>query len=458
MDSIKDILNFNFNADAFAKMGSNVVSIRLMQNLNKKTAELKYMSCKFDSYATAEDKSIDIDCIINEINRSDQLPNFPTRKEKRILRAMCFHLSEINNETMVADVLQSINKKWSNSFFSGLIYTVFQFWEPVSSKFRKIRDLLKDKLLKYNGSIPRYKFLHDNINYIDDNGPVTLGVMLKAKNESIWACTKVFDIPEQSINNQYFSDVIFSYYRYKFTKYVNYDELRKVLEQHNMSLTDKSVIPLFIVKSEDVSTLQKEKLENLAKSRIGDCENNALWSLPTTVDSERQERIKQAQDLMRLWTNEKCISTYFKICVDDMERKQFWIKHINEIERIRIAGSRVTKQLMDLDPRLSKLLDGHFILSTINTKKLTSAIVMKIRNKVYVEFSEKGNALYVYQEDRLPIDNLFSLKDIPTAISGLKLTSMGPLIDAYFDCVNESGTVRHSGEWEYRLSNYICTH
>lgn len=458
MYSINDLLNFNFNADAFAKMGSNVVSIGLMQNINRKTTELEYISSKFDSYATAEDKSIDIDSIINEINRHNRLPNFPTIKEKRILRAICFHLSEINSEDLLTNVLQSINKNWSNSFFSGLIYTVFQFWEPVSSKFCKIRDLLKDKLLKYNGNIPRYKFLHDNISYIDDNGPTTLGVMLKAKNESIWACTNILDVPEQSINYQYFSDVIFSYYKYKFTKYVNYDDLRKELNRHNMSLTDKSVIPLFIVKSEDAPTLQKEKLEDLAKSRIGNCENNAIWSLPTTVDSERQERIKQAQNLMRLWTNEKCINTYFEICVDDVERKRFWIKHINEIERIRIAGSRVTKQLMDLDPRLAQLLDGHFILSTINTKKMTSAIVMKIRNKVYVEFSEKGNALYVYQEDKLPIDNLFSLKHIPTAISGLKRTYMSPLIDTYFDCINESGTVRHSGEWEYRLSNYIRTH
>lgn len=458
MDSINDLLGFHFNADAFAKMGSNVVSTRIMQSIDRRTAELKGISNELGSYATTEDKSIDVDSIIKEINQYNRMPNFPPRKEKKILRALCFHLSEIDHENSLSNVLQRIDNNWSNSFFSGLIYTVFEFWDPISSKFRKMRNLLKDRLLNYNGETPRYVFLRNNINYIDDNGPISLGVTLKSANMPIWACTEVLNMPEQNIKYKYFSDVIFSYYKYKFTKYVNYDDLKKVLKQHDRSLADKSVIPLFIVQSKDVSTLQKEKFEQLAKERIGDCENNARWSLPITVDSERLTRIKQAQDLLRLWTNEKCINTYFEQCVDDMERKQFWIKHINEIERIRIAGSMVTKQLMDLDPRLSELLDGHFILSTINTKKMTSAIVMKIRNKVYVEFSEKGNALYVYQEDKLPIDNLFSLKDIPTAISGLKRKYMSPLIDTYYDCANESGTVRHSGEWEYRLSNYIHTH
>ena len=110
-----------------------------------------------------------------------------------------------------------------------------------------------------------------------------LGVKLKSAKKSILSCTEVLGMSDQKITYRYFSDVIYSYYKYKFDECIGYDELDKVLNLHNNSLTDKSVIPLFIARKKNLTTSWKDALEFLSKERIGDCENNAKWSLPIEV-------------------------------------------------------------------------------------------------------------------------------------------------------------------------------
>lgn len=459
MENINDLLNFHFKADTFAKMGMNVINTNLIDGVKNKISELKEISNKIDAIGSGVDKSIDINPILAYINKYESLPELSMKNEKKVLRALCYYLSEIKSSNAIAYILQSLDRKWQNSFYWGLIDYVFQFWNPVSQNFCRVRDFLRDKLNNYNGTNSKYIFIRDNIKYFENNGPIMLGVKLKSDKKPILSCTEVLGMSEQKITYRYFSDVIYSYYKYKFDECIGYDELDKVLNLHNNSLTYKSVIPLFIARKKNLTTFWKDALESLSKQRIGDCENNAKWSLPVEVETERHDLLKEAQNLIRIWSNEKYISIYFEKCVDDPRRKIFWLKYIKDIEKIRIAGSRVTKQTMSTDMRLMQLLHGKFILGTNNTKSDTSAIIMQIRGKIYIEFSEKGNALYVYQEHNLPISKLFSCFVIQS-INSLKKTNMDQLIDtSYWNGYdNDYGRMVHIGEWEHRLSNYISRH
>lgn len=459
MENINDLLNFHFKADTFAKMGMNVINTNLIDGVENKISELKEISNKIDAIGSGVDKSIDINPILAYINKYESLPELSMKNEKKVLRALCYYLSEIKSSNAIAYILQSLDRKWQNSFYWGLIDYVFQFWNPVSQNFCRVRDFLRDKLNNYNGTNSKYIFIRDNIKYFENNGPIMLGVKLKSDKKPILSCTEVLGMSEQKITYRYFSDVIYSYYKYKFDECIGYDELDKVLNLHNNSLTDKSVIPLFIARKKNLTTFWKDALESLSKQRIGDCENNAKWSLPIEVETDRHEMLKQAQNMIRIWTNEKYISIYFEKCVDDPRRKTFWLKYIKDIERIRIAGSRVTKQTMSTDVRLIQLLHGKFILGTNNTRSDTSAIIMQIRGKIYIEFSKKENALYVYQEHNLPIKKLFSCFTIQS-INSLKKTDMNQLIDisSWNEYDNDYGRMVHIGEWEHRLSNYISRH
>ena len=458
MDNINDILGFHFNAETFAKMGNNVINNALITEVEKKTSELHEISNQFDAIGIGVDKSIDIEGILRKINSDNQLPDLSAQDEKKVLRTLCYYLSEIKGDVAFKAILHCIDEKWANSFLLGVIDYVFQFWNPLSSKFRNVRDFLKVKLQRYDGTNPRYVFLRDNIECLEDNGPVSLGAQLKVNHKTIMSCTEELGFPEQKISYNYFSDVIYTYYKYKFIDDGDYEELNNVLNLHNNPITDKSVIPLFITQKKGLSTSSKEALEALSKLRIGDCENNAKWSLPTEVETERHELLKEAQKLIRFWTNEKYISLFFEKCVDEVGRKQFWLKYIKQIDKIRIVGSRVTKHFMNLDSILRTLTNDKFILAT-NTMSNVSAIIMQIRDKVYIEFSEIGNALYVYDKEHLPNEKTFSCKTIRT-VTDLKQTNLGMLviIKDWGEDHNDYGRSFHKGDWQTRLAYYISKH
>lgn len=455
MGNVNEILGFHFNAETYAKMGNNVINNDLISEIEKKISELHEVSNRIETIDCGVDKSIDIEGILREINTLDQLPELSVKE----LRTLCYYLSEIKSDDALNGILLRLDEKWANSFFLGLIDNVFQFWNPLSFKFCNVRNFLKYKLNGYDGTNPRYIFLRDNLKCLDDNGPVSLGAKLKINHKPILCCTEELGFPEQKITYSYFSDVIYTYYKYKFTNNVQYDELEQVLNLHNNSITDKSVLPLFITQDEGLTASRKEALESLSKLRIGDCENNANWSLPVEIESKRHEKLKEAQNIIRYWTNEKYISVYFEKCVDDVQRKKFWLKYVKSIKKIRIAGSKITRQRMSADSRLLQLLQGKFILCTNNTKSDISAIIMQIRGKIYIEFSEKGNALYVYQEQNIPVEKLFS-RTMIQGINTLKQTYMNQLVEikVWGEYHNEYGRMVHIGEWERRLSNYISKH
>lgn len=455
MGNINDILGFHFNAEIFAKMGNQVIGNDLITEVENKISELHEVSNQIEAIGSGVDKSIDIEDILRKINSRDHLPELSVKE----LRTLCYYLSEIKSDDALIDTLLHLDEKWKNSFFLGLIDYVFQFWNPLSSKFCNVRDFLKDKLNGYDGTNPRYIFLRDNIKCLDDNGPVSLGAKLKINHKSILSCTEYLGFPEQKITYNYFSDVIYTYYKYKFTDNVPCDELAQVLNLHNNSLTDKSVLPLFITQNKGLAASRKEALENLSKLRIGDCENNAKWSLPVEIESERHEILKEAQNVIRFWTNEKYITIFFeKFVNEEPQRKMFWLNYIKEINRIRIVGSKIIEQKMGEDQRLLQLLQGKFILAT-NTMSTVSAIIMQIRDKVYIEFSENGNALYVYDKEHLSSEKVFSCKSIHT-ITDLKQTYLGMLIEIkpWGEYHNEYGRLFHKGDWQSRLTHYISKH
>ena len=167
MENINDLLNFHFKADTFANMGMNVINTNLIDGVKNKISELKEISNKIDAIGSGVDKSIDINPILAYINKYESLPELSMKNEKKVLRALCYYLSEINSNNAISDILQSLERKWQNSFYCGLIDYVFQFWNPVSQNFCRVRDFLRSKLHSYDGTNSRYIFIRDNIKYLE---------------------------------------------------------------------------------------------------------------------------------------------------------------------------------------------------------------------------------------------------------------------------------------------------
>ena len=98
----------------------------------------------------------------------------------------------------------------------------------------------------------------------------------------------------------------------------------------------------------------------------------------------------------------------------------------------------------------------HFI-ETNQYSSQTAALVLFIKNKMIVEFSDTG-ALYVYNQNHNQVKLITSRQRSLNSTNDLKIPSMQLLIEIsewgslYF---NEEGRMTHQGHWQSRLSSWI---
>lgn len=470
MDNIHELLDFNFDMKAFAGRSSNAIGYHLVSELEHRRNELIQISRNFTKIGKKLGSTIKIEELLREINTKNRLPEIPIDIERSTLRALCYYLSEIKSGDVVKDLLVRINEKWNDSYLMGLRNYVFQFWNPLSQRFCEIRNFFINRIESYNSKNSAYRYLKENINFLkgdnsdQEQGPMALGATLKAEHKSILRCTELLGLDERDISYNYFSGVIYSYFSFRFSENEAFKDLERVLDMHNNSFTDKCVIPLFVVKKKNLSSSWKENLQALAKRRIGDCENDAAWSFSTNVEMERSVRLKEAQKKLRMWANEEFMRLFFERCNDmNADRKNFWIRYVNQIERIRIAGPKDFEESIKSSPILKAQMLDKFILTQKTANQRLLAIIMQIRGKVYVEFSETGNALYVYEKKQLLQlqikSDLFSCKNI-SEVRDLKQPSLPMVMEKtrYGYIQHEYGKLVHNGDWQGSLKRYISQH
>ena len=120
-------------------------------------------------------------------------------------------------------------------------------------------------------------------------------------------------------------------------------------------------------------------------------------------------------------------------------------------------GSNAIKLNLSGDNRINDIIGSYFI--TTNSRALqTAALVLYIKDKVFVEFSDVG-ALYIYNQNNVKIRYLNNRsKRYIDSINDLKQPKMSSIVD-YFDYTinkyNDEGKMVHSGYWKERLTAWI---
>ena len=97
-----------------------------------------------------------------------------------------------------------------------------------------------------------------------------------------------------------------------------------------------------------------------------------------------------------------------------------------------------------------------YFIETNSRKNKTAALILYIKNKVFVEFSDLGS-LYIYNKENSTISSLMNRKYIDS-INDLKNTFLSQAVDGseygYF-YFNQEGSMRHAGKWQYRLDYWF---
>ena len=374
----------------------------------------------------------------------------------RELRIVSYYLMKLQgNDGAYQYALSLLDANWRDLFFNGLSFYCLDTWNMIDPELRVLTcDLLNKKLKGYKGENKKYMAMKNHANLFDEAGPRRLSALLSQKKQELTDAPTYFCNKPSTLSQSYYSDVIVNFFETNIV--TDLDIVESVLDLHNSDRTKKLVFADLVQRVEKFGDeLKRTQLCKFANRILGDITLTSTWA-PFAGATERDaQKLKQAKQLVNLWFNRKIIETFFEVCVQDRDRKEFWLNYVEYVSSFKIVGSTATKRLLQGDSRVSGIFLRHFI-ETDSYSSQTSALVLFIRNKMIVEFSDTG-ALYVYNHDHRQVKLVTGRKGISNT-ADLKITSMNNLItisDWGYTTNYEEGRMTHQGHWQSRLNGWM---
>lgn len=374
----------------------------------------------------------------------------------RELRIVSYYMIKLQrDEDAFQYALKLLDDGWSVLFLNGLAFFLLNLWNSIKPELRRQTCKLFTKhLQEYTGNNRRVIAWKNHANFFDDAGPLRMLQLLLAQDMDIMQAPSILGYNENALAHSFYSDIIIGYTK---NKKVGLTKLGEIFERHNNARTKKLILAEYVEKSDKRGDPEKQAmLSNFINNRLGDVTLSAIWApFPGATDEEAQ-RLKRAMQLARKWFARKIIETFFKICVQDKQREQFWLRYVKDISGFRIAGSALTRQALSGDPTTRDMFTPFFIETNSRTSQ-TSALILSIKNKVMIEFSDVG-ALYVYDQDEVTVRFLRNGTRRIASIRDLKTPSADGIVQTdYWGYMRyyEEGKMNHQGNWSYRLDQWM---
>ena len=374
----------------------------------------------------------------------------------RELRIVSYYLMKLQDEEEVFDyALKLLDKDWRNMYFNGLVFYLMNSWCLIKPDLRiKTSRLVIKKLQEYRDNNKRYLLLKNHANMFEDAGPQRLASLLINQNKDVREAPFVLGSKATALSQSYFSDVIV-YYSNRHG--LNEEELEEIFETHDVKRTKQLVFADLVQKAErNGDPVLQTQLSKFINQTLGDVTLTSTWAPFLGATYEEALKLKKAMQQVNLWFTRRIIETFFEVCVQDQDRKKFWLDYVQYVRGFKIVGSTMTKRLLQNDSRVSNMFQRHFI-ETNSTYSQTAALVLSIKDYILIEFSDTGS-VYAYKQNNSKVQFLRKGARYMTSTNDLKDTSLDILVENdnwYGTSYNDEGRLTHRGYWQDRLKMWL---
>ena len=374
------------------------------------------------------------------------------------LRIVSYYLMELkDNNDMYSYALSLLDNGWRNMYFNGLVFYVMNSWNMLSAEQRRLTcRLIHKKLQQYKDNNRRYVILKNHADFFEEGGPARMLALLISKNIDIKDAPTVLGYKPRNLSLSYYSDVIIGYFD---KKNVDMDYIDDFFSEYGDSRTKKLVLTNLVEKAERRgNAIEQQRVCKFINRVLGDVTLESTWAPFMWATEKDIHRLEHAMQVVSSWFYRQVIEVFFEVCVQDKTRKDFWLKFVslNYFSSLKIVGTETTKRLLSNDPRVNSIFRPHFIETDLRTSQ-TSALMLFVKNKVLVEFSDKG-ALYVYNNTHPKLNFLKRKYKTIHSTDDLKDTSMDTIIQyagTGYEIYNNEGRLTHVGYWQERLSKWM---
>ena len=452
-----DILNINRDVlKDFHLLANRVADHQTERVINQNVRKLKSIEERMfvDEGIKVSKQSIDeiLYNVIQEAHSEDKSREWTMRE----LRIVSYYLMKLQDEEEVFDyALKLLDKDWRNMYFNGLVFYLMNSWCLIKPELRfKTSRLVIKKLQEYRDNNKRYLLLKNHANMFEDAGPQRLASLLINQNKDVREAPIVLGSKSTALSQSYFSDVIVYYS----TRHgLNEDKLEEIFETHDLKRTKQLVFADLVQKAErNGDPVLQTQLSKFINRTLGDVTLTSTWAPFLGATYEEAQKLKKAMQQVNLWFTRRVIETFFEVCVQDKERKKFWLEYVPYVRGFKIVGSTMTKRLLQNDSRVSNMFQRHFI-ETNSTYSQTAALVLSIKDYILVEFSDTGS-LYAYKQNHNKVQFLRKGTRYMTSTNELKDTSVDKLVENdnwYGTSYNDEGRLMHIGYWQDRLKMWL---
>ena len=455
--------------DNFALQANLVVDGQMQRMLEKRIRELSRITDRFAEGTEGIAPKESVDKVIAKVKRSSKKVGANDNEWSPIeLRILSYNLGQIVNDAIVFDYAANLlDRNWRNMFFNGLLFYLLNDWlTPQHSQKENVCSLLKKRLESYDGSNQRFLSLKNHANFLDANGPLRMATLLAHQSKPVTDAPTILGYKESALSLPYFSDVILHYFNLCDT--IEVPVLEQVFVLHQLDRTKKLILAMMVEQAEkEGKEPLQTRVSKFAQAILGDIALSSTWAPFPNATQEETEKLRRSQTLVNQWNARKAINTFFELCVQDYTRKQLWLKYVSFVYDFRIVGSKATKTKLLSDDRVSDLIDSYFI-TTKSSKRQTSALVLYISNKVFVEFSDKG-ALYIYNNNHPKVYGITRENAFISGVDDLKTPSINLLIDGFegdgkwyhgYESMSwikyhDQGRLLHSEYWRERINAWM---
>lgn len=223
---------------------------------------------------------------------------------------------------------------------------------------------------------------------------------------------------------------------------ISVDEVKRITEEVNQTifLKDKSNFYYsLLIQAVNSSKIHQHDSKEYLKDYFL---NHIDYNDPRKKPEKWLNFNENSKNILIGWLNEQDIKIFFDLFVgyDPHSRRYFWLKYTNRIKKIKIIQCPTLYQNIKNKEKIDELIKkGHKFIKLIGAQ--TNAFILEFENFTIVEFSENGNACYIYKKDEMQFN-----KNADNTISIYKLKDQ-------YKAINK---INHNKNWQYELTNWLA--
>lgn len=333
----------------------------------------------------------------NQFNEKQGNISF-TKKEIEILS----YEVDIVTQRKFLEFIQSFNKI-SPKVIKGLIYNLHKLWNehPFFDDFSQfiIQNLMQTDI--NNKILNCWKINKEKLFYANSSNILAEEIVNKGSSIEDVLQYYYLDIKNTNFGKEVFNRIILL-------------KLQKIAKENIFTLKDleyfKNILQSSILNKQESNYVLASLIQLADKSKIQTREvsidilkdyilNDLDYKDPRNYPEKWLNFDEIAKNIFIKWLSEEDIKIFFDLLIDNDPhgRKEFWLRYAGNVKKsVMILGSSVLQndvnrkeihQLQSQGRSFSKLTGN------------TNAFLLEIGNFVIVEFSETGNACYLYEKE-----------------------------------------------------------